>query len=81
MEVTTIGGFDRLVLLIWFVLFGFLSGGEWNYYTAAGDSFGATPAFRLQGPTAFQKDDWETIAANVKSGNTDKYNIGDTKKT
>ena len=56
-----------------------LSGGEWNYYTAAGDSFGATPAFRLQGPTAFQKDDWETIAANVKSGNTDKYNIGDTK--
>ena len=29
---------------------------------------------------AFQKDDWSTIAANVKSGNTDKYNVGDTKK-
>ena len=57
-----------------------LNGGEWNYYTAAGDSFGVSPAFRLQGPTAFQKDDWETIASNVKTGNTDKYNIGDTKK-
>ena len=29
---------------------------------------------------AFQKDSWSTIAANVKSGNTDKYNVGDTKK-
>ena len=41
---------------------------------------GISPAFRLQGPTAFQKDDWSTIAANVKSGNTDKYNVGDTKE-
>ena len=30
--------------------------------------------------TAFQKDDWSTIAANVKSGNTSKYNVGDTKE-
>ena len=29
---------------------------------------------------AFQKDSWSTIAANVKSGNTSKYNIGDTKE-
>ena len=29
---------------------------------------------------AFQKDSWSTIAANINSGNTDKYNIGDTKK-
>ena len=29
---------------------------------------------------AFQKDSWSTIAANIKSGNTDKYNVGDTKK-
>ena len=29
---------------------------------------------------AFQKDSWSTIAANVKSGNTDKYNVGDTKE-
>ena len=43
-------------------------------------STGISPAFRLEGPTAFQKDDWQTIAANVKSGNTDKYNVGDTKK-
>ena len=31
-------------------------------------------------PTQFQKDSWRTIAANVKSGNTSKYNVGDTKK-
>ena len=29
---------------------------------------------------AFEKDDWSTIASNVKSGNTSKYNVGDTKK-
>ena len=27
----------------------------------------------------FEKDSWSTIAANVKAGNTDKYNVGDTK--
>jgi len=30
--------------------------------------------------TAFQKDSWSTISANVKSGNTSKYNVGDTKE-
>ena len=30
--------------------------------------------------TQFQKDSWSTIAANVKAGNTDKYNVGDTKE-
>ena len=30
--------------------------------------------------TPFEKDSWETIAANVKSGNTDKYNVVDTKE-
>ena len=30
--------------------------------------------------TQFQKDSWSTIAANVKSGNTSKYNVGDTKE-
>ena len=29
---------------------------------------------------AFQKDSWATIAANVHAGNTDKYNVGDTKE-
>ena len=29
---------------------------------------------------AFEKDDWSTISANVKAGNTDKYNVGDTKE-
>ena len=31
-------------------------------------------------PVTFSEDSWETIAANVKSGNTDKYNVGDTKE-
>ena len=30
--------------------------------------------------TQFQKDRWATIAANVKAGNTSKYNVGDTKE-
>ena len=29
---------------------------------------------------AFEKDGWSTISANVKAGNTDKYNVGDTKE-
>ena len=29
---------------------------------------------------SFAEDSWETIATNVKNGNTDKYNIGDTKE-
>ena len=29
---------------------------------------------------AFQKDSWSTIAANVHTGNTSKYNVGDTKE-
>ena len=30
--------------------------------------------------TQFQKDSWSTIAANVRAGNTSKYNVGDTKE-
>ena len=30
--------------------------------------------------TQFQKDTWTTIAANVRAGNTSKYNVGDTKE-
>lgn len=30
--------------------------------------------------TAFREDDWSTIVANVKAGNTDKYNVGDTRE-
>ena len=62
--------------------YGFLSvdsPGNWDS-DAASASAGVSPAFRLQGPTAFQKDDWATIAANVKAGNTSKYNVGDTKE-
>ena len=31
-------------------------------------------------PISFESDSWSTIAANVKSGNTSKYNVGDTKE-
>ena len=31
-------------------------------------------------PISFESDSWATIAANVKSGNTSKYNVGDTKE-
>ena len=30
--------------------------------------------------TQFQKDSWSTIAENVKAGNTNEYNVGDTKE-
>ena len=30
--------------------------------------------------TQFEKDTWSTIASNVKSGSTSKYNVGDTKE-
>ena len=30
-------------------------------------------------PVSFAQDSWETIAANVKAGNTSVYNVGDTK--
>ena len=31
-------------------------------------------------PTAFREDSWETILANVKSGNIGNYNLGDTRE-
>ncbi len=31
-------------------------------------------------PVTFSEDSWSTIAANVKAGNTDNYNVGDTKE-
>ena len=31
-------------------------------------------------PVSFESDSWAKIAANVKSGNTSKYNVGDTKE-
>ena len=31
-------------------------------------------------PVSFESDSWSTIAANVKAGNTSKYNVGDTKE-
>ena len=46
------------------------------------DSLGVSPAFRLQGPVpvSFSEDSWQTIQKTVKAGNTDKYNVGDTKE-
>ena len=37
------------------------------------------PGTNIPDPVSFSEDTWETIAANVKSGNTDVYNVGDTK--
>ena len=38
-----------------------------------------TTGINIPDPVSFSEDTWETIAANVKSGNTDVYNVGDTK--
>ena len=34
----------------------------------------------IPGPVSFTTDSWQTIQKAVKSGNTDKYNVGDTKE-
>ena len=50
------------------------------------EATGFAPAFRisdkenLASPTSFAKDSWETIANNVKTGNSSRYNIGDEKE-
>ena len=43
---------------------------------------GCITASRINTPTSasFESDSWATIAANVRSGNTSKYNVGDTKE-
>ncbi len=53
--------------------------GNWG---SRGSSTGVSPAFRLQGPVpvSFFEDSWQTIQRAVKTGNTDNYNVGDTKK-
>ena len=38
-----------------------------------------TTGTNIPDPVSFSEDTWETIAANVKSGNTEVYNVGDTK--
>ena len=52
--------------------------------SAASNSHGVSPAFRIAStttpsPVSFSSDSWSTIAANVREGNTSKYNVGDTK--
>ena len=37
-------------------------------------------SIRVTHPESFETDSWDTIVEAVKSGNTDKYNIGDTKE-
>ena len=34
----------------------------------------------IPAPVSFAEDSWETIVANVKTGNLSKYNVGDTKE-
>ena len=54
------------------------------YDFGADYSIGVSPAFRISStttpsPVSFSSDSWSTIAANVREGNTSKYNVGDTK--
>ena len=54
------------------------------YDFGADYSIGVSPAFRIAStttpsPVSFSSDSWATIAANVREGNTSKYNVGDTK--
>ena len=42
--------------------------------------FNAVERDTLGTENQFQKDSWSTIAANVKAGSTNQYNVGDTKK-
>ena len=35
---------------------------------------------KIKDPVSFAEDDWKTIVANVKAGNTSKYKVGDTKE-
>lgn len=53
----------------------------------ATSKLGLVTLFRLEGPddstevsSSFADDSWETIAKNVKAGNTSNYHVGDTKK-
>ena len=45
------------------------------------DNAGATSTagISVQSPTAFESDSWSTIKTNIQNGNTDQYNVGDTK--
>ena len=57
--------------------------GKW-FSDIAARSDGVSPAFRIAStttpsPVSFSSDSWATIAANVREGNTSKYNVGDTK--
>ena len=45
-----------------------------------GKKFGGVLGIEEYALTQFEKDDWSTIVSNVKSGNINDYNIGDTKK-
>ena len=58
---------------------GVFKRGYWTNLNA-NESVGVSPAFRIAGAKPFATDSWETIATNVKNGNTDDYDVGDTKE-
>ena len=37
-------------------------------------------AIEIEHPSQFEKDSWDTIISNIRSENTDMYNVGDTKE-
>ena len=51
---------------------------NWYDYYNNYDHEGLSPAFRIG--SSFSTDSWKAIVANVESGNTNYYNVGDTKE-
>ena len=51
--------------------------GNATYHADATNTFGVSPAFRLG--SAFESDSWDVIINNINNGNTNNYNVGDTK--
>ena len=47
-----------------------------EFYAVERDTLGEN----IPTPVSFESDSWATITANVHAGNTDKYNVGDTKE-
>ena len=55
-----------------------VSNGEFYVSKAAGSD--NVEIFDMKTPVSFTEDSWETIVANVKTGNLSAYNVGDTKE-
>ena len=58
-----------------------LTGGNYDATKVTATEVNATPSItEPAGPVSFSTDSWDVIVKAVKSGNTSKYNVGDTKE-